>query len=187
MKIPVNYDYFRSLILPLYEIDKFMPKKGKILDLGCAEGVIAKYLAKNKSREVIGVDKDAARLPKLKTENLSFKQQDLTTIRLKKINGVIISDVLHHLSLKDQNKLLSKVASYLNRQGTLIIKEIDTDEFIRSKLSRLWDFILYPSDKIYFSSSKKMVKVLNKLGFRVDLFRPCRFFPGSTTLYVCKK
>ena len=60
------YDFLRKAILPLDEIDKNLPKEGKVFDLGCGEGVISKYLANNKTRIVIGIDSNRERLSKQK-------------------------------------------------------------------------------------------------------------------------
>ena len=183
----VLYDFLRKVILPLEEIDGGLPQKGKIFDLGCGEGVISKYLAKNKKRTIIGIDSDEKRLSKHKTKNLSFKNADIREISLKSCSGVVISDVLHHLNLKDQKNLLKKIADDLKKKGFLAIKEIDKSEFIRSRLSRLWDLILYPQDKINYWHYKDLKQFLEELGFKVKFSRPCRLFPGSTTLFICEK
>ena len=183
----VFYDSLRKAILPLDEIDKSLPEKGKIFDLGCGEGVIAKYLTHQKGRMVIGIDSNGKRLPKEKTKNLSFRMADIRKVSINGLSGVVISDVLHHLNLKDQKALLTKIAKELEKRGVLVIKEIDNSEFIRSRLSRLWDLILYPQDKINYWHYKDLKKFLEEIGFRVSLCRLCRLFPGSTTLFICKK
>ncbi|OGK45208.1 hypothetical protein A2956_00600 [Candidatus Roizmanbacteria bacterium RIFCSPLOWO2_01_FULL_37_57] len=183
----VLYDFLRKAILPLEEIDKNLPKEGKIFDLGCGEGVISKYLASSKKRIVIGIDSDKKRLPNHKTKNLSFKNADIRELLLKGSSGVVISDVLHHLNLKDQKALLTKIAKELEKRGVLVIKEIDKSEFLRSRLSRLWDFILYPQDKINYWHYKELKSFLEEVGFKVKFSRPCRLFPGSTTLFICEK
>lgn len=182
-----SYEFLRKLILPIDNIDKSIPKNGKILDLGCGQGLIAFFLSKQKSRYVIGIDENYKRLPGFSKKNLTFKKADITKLELKKINGVVLSDVLHHLPIKSQQKLLKKIYKSLNKKGILVIKEIDTDEFLRSRLSRFWDFVFYPRDKIIFWKATDLKRTLEKLGFKVKITRPVRFFPGSTTLFVCKK
>ena len=90
-------------MLPLEEIDRVLPQKGHIIELGCGEGVIARHLAKNKKRQVLGIDLDVQRITDSKTKNLKFKVGDITAINYKSKEGFVISDVLHHLSFKDQN------------------------------------------------------------------------------------
>lgn len=183
----VLYDFLRKAILPLDEIDKSLPEKGKIFDLGCGEGVISRYLARNKKRTVIGIDSDEQRLSGHRTKNLYFKNADIRRVSLEGSSGVVISDVLHHLDLKDQKNLLAKIAKKLKKEGVLVIKEIDKSEFLRSRLSRLWDFILYSQDKINYWHYKELKSFLEEVGFKVKFSRSCRLFPGSTTLFICEK
>lgn len=175
------------MMLPLNLIDESLPKKGTILDLGCGEGVVANYLTKKINRKIIGIDLNAKRVPSIKTSNLQFKIADISKINIKGISGAVISDALHHMSFTKQAKAISNVYNNMNMGGVLVVKEIDKEEILRGTLSRLWDFILYPKDKIYFSKSSDMLVLLKKTGFKVIIKRPCRLFPGSTTLYICKK
>lgn len=182
------YLFLRSLILPIFEINQTIPKKGKIVDLGCGQGLIAFSLAQTKTRQVLGIDSNELRLPKSFQKNLKFKKGDIIKTNLGKIEGAVISDVLHHLARHDQLKLIKNVFSNLATGGVLVIKEIDKGEFLRSRLSRAWDFLLYPKDKIYFRSANDLKVILIDVGFKsIKISRPCRFFPGSTTLFVCTK
>ena len=181
------YGYLRSLILPLVLIDKNLPKQGTIIDLGCGQGTIAKYLANRKDRKVIGIDSNKNRLPQSTQKNLSFVHGDILYFKFKNPDGIVLSDVLHHNDFKYQSKILKKISKNLKKGGVLIIKEIDTGEILRSIISRLWDFLLYPKDKIYFSNCKDLAEKLTALGFKVAISRPIRLFPGSTTLFIAKK
>ncbi len=181
------YSQLRPLILPSEAINQALPQVGKIIDLGCGQGLLAKYLASVPTRNVVGVDLDQKRMRQTKRKNLSFIRADIRTFNLAGANGAVLSDVLHHLSKNDQQLLLKNIAKTLKKDGVLVLKEIDTKEFIRSKLSRLWDFVLYPQDKIYFSSAVHFRKTLEGLGFYVEITRPSRLFPGSTTLFICTK
>lgn len=183
----ILHDYLRSIILPLGEIGSIIPEKASIVDLGCGEGIISKYLAKSSKRTVIGVDLNAKRIPASNKKNLSFQEGDIRIYDIGSANTIIISDVLHHISFQDQKKLLIKIAGKLKKDSLLIIKEVDAGEFIRSRLTRFWDFIFYPKDKIYYHNSSEFKNHLEKLGFSVSVSRPCRLFPGSTTLFVCRK
>ena len=181
------HNFARSMMLPLAELDRSLPKKGKIIDLGCGEGVIAIHLAGRKNRQVLGIDINAKRVQKTHLKNLKFKVADIRNYNLKNVDGVVLSDVLHHINPQDQKKVLSNIASSLKRGSRLIIKEINTEEFIRSKLSRFWDFVFYPKEKIYFLSAGVLIKNLQDLGFVVKRKTSSHFFPGSTNLFICTK
>lgn len=179
--------FLKSIILPMADIDRYLPKDGLILDLGCGEGVIAQYLARRKKRKVIGLDANETRLPKIKSKNLEFKKMDITSIELGRFNGALLSDVLHHIKPSSQKKTIKNTYKGLKKGGVLIIKEIDTQEVLRSKLSGFWDKILYPNEKVYFQKSSDLTRVLQKNGFKVKILRPLRLFPGSITLFICTK
>ncbi len=178
----------KSAILPLNLIDQKIPRRGTILDLGCGEGVISRYLAQSKGRKVVGVDNNSKRLSIQQSANLKFIVADIRTWLFKKADSILISDVLHHLTKSDQNKVLAKIYSALKKHGVLVIKEIDANEFFRSRLSRFWDLLLYPSDEIHYYNSDDLKKNLESIGFqKVKIYRPLRLFPGSITVFVCKK
>ena len=182
------YVILRKLILPIENINSAIPKRGTIVDLGCGQGQISLYLAQTKTRKIIGIDNNTKRLQKSPQKNLKFRKGDITKISLGRIDGAVISDVLHHLSVNNQRSLIQKVFKNLTKNGIFVIKEIDTGEFIRSKLSRMWDFIFYPEDEINYWNKSDLEKYLKRLGFKsIHVTRPCRFFPGSTTLFVCTK
>lgn len=174
-------------MLPLNEFNKLLPKRGKIIELGCGDGFISTYLSKIKTRNVTGVDLDKKRLPKSTKRNLKFNCHDIRNYDLSSSAGIILSDVLHHLTYKDQKKLLKKIAKSMKKNSILLIKEIDTGEFLRSKFSRLWDFIFYPKDKIYYHNAKDLKTYLEQLNFEVYVSRPTRIYPASTTLFKCQK
>lgn len=174
-------------MLPLEEIDRILPDSGLIVDLGCGEGVIASFLAQNSQRDVLGVDLNESRIQNSNSKNLKFIHGDIRKYNLKNASGVVLSDVLHHISFQDQDAVLKNISQNLKRGGILIIKEIDTGDLIRAKLSRFWDFVFYPKEKIYFSSAKTLIGKLKKLGFKVKLEKTTKFFPGSTNLFICNK
>lgn len=181
------YNILRSLILPLQEIDKFIPEEGTVIDLGCGQGIIASFLANKKKRNVIGVDLNAKRLPKSNTKNLKFIHADIRKYNVKNANGIVVSDVLHHIIPKDQHAIIKNITKNLKKEGVLIIKEIDTGELIRSRLSRFWDFVFYPKEKIYFKNAKDLKNELESFGLKVKVKKASSLFPGSTNLFICRK
>lgn len=181
------YDKLRSAILPLTEIDKALPERGKITELGCGRGVICKYLARKKGRKIIGVDLEKSRIGVSSKPNLKFRVGNAVSLNYTYQDAFVISDVLHHLKPSDQYQLLSKLSQSLKKNGKLLIKEIDKNENIRSKLSRFWDFVFYPKEKINYQESSNLKKFLTELGFSVSIKKTSRLFPGSTVLFICRK
>lgn len=186
------YFIIRWLICPFDKMEPFLPKKGLIVDVGCGQGVFSLYLnLKEKKRRVLGIDLDQKRIAialKLsqKLPNIQFKVLDATKLK-GKFDGIVLSDVFHHFSPKKQEQFLKKASQLLKPQAVLLLKEINKDDFFRARLSRLWDLILYPQDKINYWSKKRLIKKLEELGFRVKTKKEAFFFPGSTHLYICLK
>ena len=141
----VYYMPLRWVINPFTKIAQNMPKEGTIVDLGCGEGVLATLLAlHSKNRQVIGIDNDRykIKLGKLisrKIPNLTFKLQNLVTSKLTKANGFVLTDFLHHTPYNQHEKILRKIANATRKGGVVIIKEVDSGEYFRSKMARFWD------------------------------------------------
>lgn len=188
----VLYMPLRWLIVPFGEIEMHFPKVGKIIELGCGEGVISTYLALgSKKRTVIGIDTDKnkidlANASTKQLRNISFEQSDALE-GIRQSDGILLSDFLHHLPRQRQDMLLGEIYKSIKSGGVLIIKEIDLNDFVRSKVSRIFDYIFYPKDKITFLKADSLSKKLTKLGFKVTVKKEKKLFPGSTTLFICKK
>ena len=187
------YMPLRWVINPFEKIDSYMPNSGTILDLGCGEGVMAVLMALSSSkRQVIGIDNNREKIQlgksiATKIPNLSFRLQDILKTKLEKVDGLVLSDFLHHTPVAQHQNILKKIARSTKKGGIVVIKEVDSSEFLRSKLARFWDLIFYPLEKTYYWDFRKLKKVLQQLGFKVEVKRETRFFPSSTTLFICRK
>ena len=177
--------WLKSLLWPLKQIDAALPRQGLIIDLGCGDGTVAAYLARESRRQVIGLDIHPPRRPS--SINLIFKTQNILQANLKSAAGCLLSDCLHHLLPGEQQLLLERLSRQLKTGSACVIKEIDRHDFIRSKLSRFWDWLLYPQDAIHYYSSQELIRIMTKLKFTVVHSRPSPWFPGSVNLFVCTK
>jgi|SRR3989344_527441 len=178
--------WLKFLFWPLRQIDALLPRQGLILDLGCGDGTVATYLAKRSPRrQIIGLDIHPPRSPGL--PNLVFKTQNILQADFRPAAGCVLSDCLHHLSPPQQQLLLERLSRRLKAGSVLVIKEIDRDNMIRSKLSRVWDWLLYPQDKINYYSAPELISAMKKLHFKVKYQPVSWWFPGSVNLFVCAK
>jgi 1-acyl-sn-glycerol-3-phosphate acyltransferase len=123
MKVKValegNYKQFHELI----------PLSGQILDLGCGYGFLCYMLAfLSEERVVTGVDYDAEKVETAKhgysrNERISFEVGDVTTFPLQTYDAIIIADVLHYLTPKNQELTIHRSITALKPGGTLIIRD----------------------------------------------------------------
>lgn len=188
------YFFLRFLILPISEIDAAIAKNGKILDLGCGIGSLSFFLAvSSKKRIVFGLDIDKHRIKAAekitqKMSNIKFEIKNALDIaRVEGLSGIVVSDVLHHINFFHQEELIKKISKTLGKNGVFVIKEVDNDQKIRSLLSLFWDRVFYPNEISYFRTKDDWTRLLKKNGFLTEIKKTMWWFPGSQTLFICKK
>lgn len=187
------YFYFRSVILPIKEINESLPKKGEILDLGFSYGALSIILSRfSNTRKVIGWDSDKKKLEFVKKslkgeKNISFYYKDVVKDKWPKVSGILASDFFHHLPKESQEIVIKKAYKALRKNGVFVVKEVDKHDRVRALMSRTWDKILYPKDKVHYRSKSGWERILKREGFRVYSKNLVLWFPNSTRLFVCRK
>ncbi len=182
----------RNFILPIKEINQLLPVSGIIYEVGCGYGSLSYEISGfSVDRQVVGIDINKRKINDAENAfnkpNLDYVAADALNYTFKNCSGVVLSDFLHHVDWISQQKILDQVIIKLNKGGILILKEIVSDDGWRMRVSRLWDLVLYPFDRIYYRSRSEWKKVLLNAGLSVDIQRHISWFPGSTILFVCKK
>jgi len=118
-----NFEYYHTLL----------KDKNNIIDVGCGYGYLSYFLHyKNPNRTILGVDYDEEKINIAKngfdkTENLVFKNLDITTYAFKQVDAILLNDVLHYFSKEKQFQLLKKCAANLTDGGILLIRDGITD------------------------------------------------------------
>lgn len=187
------YFFLRLMIVPIFDIDNVLPKKGTILDIGCGNGPMSLYLSlSSKARKVIGwdIDKkrlDVGKLASVSLKNMTFEKNNAVTNDYGQINAVMASDFLHHIPYNHQEIVVRKISKILPKKGIFLIKEVDKSDIPRYFGSFFFDHLLYPKDVIYFRSKKEWIDLLKKNGLSVSVKKTLFWFPASTTLFICKK
>ncbi|NMM47880.1 trifunctional MMPL family transporter/lysophospholipid acyltransferase/class I SAM-dependent methyltransferase [Marinigracilibium pacificum] len=151
-KLEGNYKLFHDLV----------PKKGKIVDVGCGYGLMSYALAYSSSeREVIAIDYDDDKISVAQNcpdypQNIKFYESDVVMFDYSKSDAFIVSDVLHYLTAEKQLNLLKKLTQNLNEGGRIIIRDGDREKVDRHNGTKLTE---------YFSTGTGFNKTENKLNY----------------------
>ena len=174
------------------QLERFIPKRGTILDLGCGYGIFATYLAlSSKQRRVIGMDTDKAKIRFVNrgVANVRAILGDATKTVENGLSAIVLLDVLHHLeSYAQQETLIVACKKMLEKNGRLIISEVDRKPFWKLVLARATDFLLYPWEPVYYGYRVKLFPVLER-HFGKSMITVHRFAhnPFPHLVYVCQK
>lgn len=148
--------------------DQLLPRKGRILDIGCGYGFMSYMLHwLSEDRIVKGLDYDEDKIITaqhcyLRNEHVSFEHADITNYTFEPCDAYVISDVLHYLQPAEQEKVLSACISQLNENGVIIVRDGDADLEKRHEGTKLTEFF-----------STKLI------GFNKTKDKPLSFFSSS--------
>lgn len=179
-------------LVPLSLLQKVLPERGLILDLGCGEGMLANLVATSRGAlSIHGVDRDVEKVAlanKNAPPNACFEATDILEQSFHGAAVSIFNDVLHHHPFRMQGDLLAKAASFLDEYGILIIKEVDARDCFDRAWTSFWDTRLYPGDILYFRDIQQWREVLFDTGFQlVRVHRLRHPWPAARTVLICRR
>jgi len=176
------YFEIRKRICPFDIVLKNIPTQQKILDIGCGNGIIYKYyLKKLKYISYTGIDnnkKSIIKLNNLKTKKAIFLNKDVKEITndIAKYDCILMIDIMHHLKINQQKKIIENILLKMKNGSTLIYKDISNRNFIKSLINRFHDlifnfqFINYYDSKKIINFARKQLNIKDIKEFNIDLF-----------------
>ncbi|WP_336515385.1 1-acyl-sn-glycerol-3-phosphate acyltransferase [Pollutibacter soli] len=135
-RLEKNYKSFNEIV----------PKKGKILDVGCGYGFMSYMLAfSSAEREITGIDFDddkisTARHCFSRNEEINFETADIMQFRFGNYDCIILADMLHYLQPGQQKLILEKCIRQLNVRGTIVIRDGNKELVEKHKGTVLTEF-----------------------------------------------
>ncbi len=189
------YIFLRQKSCPFSDIEKFIPRSARVLDLGCGVGIFSGLL-KSDFREVTGIDWNIDRIKiakKIYGDGIKFVAKDIFQSDFKGYDCVVLIDVLYLLSDDKASKLLSKLNSSLDDNSVLLILEKDRKPFVKYCFLVAQEF--FTTVVFNFNKSKsmrirnicEMKRTLENHGFLASPYNLHKGFCYPHVLYVCRK
>lgn len=184
--------FLKHSLYPLKYFKQILPSSGTILDFGCGEGMLTNLLAELlPGAEFHGIDLDSTKIKQAKVvagSDTHFVNDDIKNCKFAGASAVIFNDVLHHHSNEDQLDLLKLACTTIDRDGLVVLKEVDLGDKLDVAWTTFWDKKLYPKDKLNFRRVSDWQKVLKQVGLRVvDIHKVKHPWPASRTIIVATK
>jgi 2-polyprenyl-3-methyl-5-hydroxy-6-metoxy-1,4-benzoquinol methylase len=184
---------FRWRLCPFLQIADHISAEARIVDIGCGRGLLANYLALgSSSRRVIGIDKQVKRIEAARAsikgrDNIHFFLQDALDLPQQEFDVIVVSDMLHHLTYPQQEKLLEHCYRILPEGGILLMEDVTPDPKWKWISHFLIDRTLNCGRRQNFRKLADWVSYLENLGFEVEHFPAHRNIPLPDFLLRCQK
>ena len=189
----------RAFLSDLAIIDRYVPRHGFIVDLGCGHGLFANLLAEaGPNRRILGIDVDNRKIEVARStiqgrESIRFELGDIVHETPPRCDAVTIVDVLYLLPPSDQEAVLRKVAGALVENAPLVVKAQERAASPRYALTYAQELVMTAlgvtrasARRFHFLGRAEAVAMFERAGFLVDVIdMPGR--PYTDVLYLARK
>ena len=188
VKMERNYRLFNRLI----------PAQGQITDIGCGFGPLCYMLSLlSEDREILGIDYDEDKIALaqhgwLRNEYLQFRHGNALEYPLPESDVFILNDMLHYMSYEHQRTLLLKCADRLRSQGMIIIRDGNSANTSKHRLTRFTELLSTrifnfnrTTGELYFTTETQLREIAVTCGMNVEII-PNDKYP-SNTIYIFRK
>lgn len=189
----------RAFLSDLAIVERYVPKKGFIVDLGCGHGLFACLLREaSPTRRVLGIDLDPRKIEVARgaiqdTQWLRFEVGDIVAGQPPKCDAVTIVDVLYLLPFEAQEQVLRNAASALGEGGPLVVKSQERRVDPRYALTYAQEIVTVSlgftrggRERFFFPSRQEAFAMFERAGFLVDVVEMPRR-PYTDVVYLARK
>lgn len=180
----------------LEEIGQYLPRSGRILDLGCGFGLFSLYFASQEpGRHLFGVDIDAQRIAQarksaraLSLDNVSYAIGNVLEWEGEgRFDAIYVLDIIHHLPQADVPAFVEALRDWLAPGGTLVIKDVAHRPAWKRWFTLILDRLMVGwQEPIRYWPEGEFIALLESLGFQVYRHRLKDILPYPHILYVAR-
>lgn len=189
----------RAFLSDLVFVDRYVPRHGFIVDLGCGHGLFTNLLAEaSPGRRVLGIDVDGAKIAVARStvegrEGIRFEQADIVHEAIPSCDAVTIIDVLYLLTPSDQEEVLRKAARALSENAPLIVKSQERSASPRYALTYAQELVTNSlglthrgASRFHFPSRAEARARFERAGFLLDVIE-MPTSPYADVVYLARK
>jgi 2-polyprenyl-3-methyl-5-hydroxy-6-metoxy-1,4-benzoquinol methylase len=198
--------HLRWWLTPYERMAAYVPKAGKVLDVGCGHGLLAMEMALSEpNRTVLATDHDVARIS-LATQaaqsgkgitNLKFEVSTGSPVADGTFNAIMMIDFLHYFSPEQQDDMIAKAFANLQPGGWLLAREVNQQGGLISKLNQFYEKMatltgftqsntIKAKENLSFKSQSSWEAKFAEHGFKVRS-EPCSSPIFADILYICQR
>jgi len=208
-RIKLRHDPFYSILLA----EGLVPAGARILDLGCAQGLLAAWLSAARqcyleggwgnacpAPEVVesyrGVDRNRSEIRRAQQalgDSADFVVGDIASEPLTGATLIVLVDVLHYLDYEAQMTLLRHIRAALPLDGFLLARVGDSASGMRARVSGWVDSLVlrlrgYGKSKLYRRPLPEWLLLLDEVGFTIQVVaRQTSLGYANSLLRACPK
>ena len=188
VKMERNYRLFNRLI----------PAQGQITDIGCGFGPLCYMLSMlSEDRDILGIDYDEDKIALaqhgwLRNEHLQFRHGNALEYPLPESDVFILNDMLHYMSYEHQRTLLLKCADRLRSQGMIIIRDGNSANTSKHRLTRFTELLSTrifnfnrTAGELHFTTETQLREIAVTCGMNVEIIPNDK--NTSNTIYIFRK
>ena len=188
VKMERNYRLFNRLI----------PAQGQITDIGCGFGPLCYMLSMlSEDRDILGIDYDEDKIALaqhgwLRNEYLQFRHGNALEYPLPESDVFILNDMLHYMSYEHQRTLLLKCADRLRSQGMIIIRDGNSANTSKHRLTRFTELLSTrifnfnrTTGELHFTTETQLREIAVTCGMNVEIIPNDKY--TSNTIYIFRK
>jgi SAM-dependent methyltransferase len=180
----------------LDEVGQYLPRQGRVLDLGCGFGLFSLYYASGRpGLEIEGLDLNPRRIAmarraaeRLGIRNVRYDVGNATEFRGGRLfDAAYMLDIVHHIPPETVRPLLEQMAKALPAGGRLVIKDVDTRPVWKRWFTHALDRLMDPRTPVRYWSGEELQALLEEVGFTVYRHLMVDILPYPHILYVCER